>query len=105
MDTDALTASILNAAIEVHKEMGPGLLESVYEVVLAFELEARGHRVQRQQAVQVSYKGLKFDEVFRADLIVDYTVVIELKATSRHEPVFARQLLTYLRLLDLPWAY
>ncbi len=101
MDRDATTASILAAAIEVHRELGPGLIESVYEVVLAFELESRGHHVQRQHGIRIAYKGLRFDDAFRADLLVDNRVLIELKATARHEPVFARQLVTYLRLLHL----
>jgi GxxExxY protein len=102
MDIDGITDQILNAAIAIHREFGPGLMESVYEAILARELELRGFGVRRQQSVRFSYAGMVFDEAFRADLIVNDTVIVELKAVARMEPVFARQLLTYLRLLKMP---
>lgn len=97
-----MTEPIFGAAIAVHRELGPGLMESVYETVLANELKHRGFRVRRQQAVKLSFAGMEFNEVFRADLIVNDTIIVELKATARFDPVFARQLLIYLRLLRLP---
>lgn len=102
MEIDEITDQILGAAIAIHREFGPGLMESVYEAILARELELRGLSVRRQQIVRFSYAGMVFDEAFRADLIVEDVVVVELKSVSRLEPVFARQLLTYLRLLRLP---
>ncbi len=80
--------------------MGPGLLESVYETVLAYELEKRGLRIKRQVPVAIVYENLKFDEGFRADLIVEDKVIIELKSVEKVNPVHKKQLLTYLRLTD-----
>ena len=102
MQLEEITDQILNAAIAIHREFGPGLLESVYEAILARELELRGFSVRRQQIVSFSFAGMVFDEAFRADLIINDLCVVELKATARLEPVSARQLLTYLRLLKLP---
>lgn len=101
MELEQMTDQILSAAIAIHREFGPGLMESVYEAILAHELEQRGFSVRRQQAVSLSFAGMEFAEAFRADLIVNDTLIIELKATARSDPVFARQLLTYLRLLQL----
>jgi iron complex transport system substrate-binding protein len=102
MDSDPMTRAILGAAIEVHRKYGPGLLESVYEALLARGLESRGFKVLRQQSVQLHDGDIRFDEAFRADIIVDGRVIIEVKSVARLEPIFARQLLTYLRLTGLP---
>lgn len=91
---------IVDAAFHIHKAIGPGLLETVYEVVLARELERRGLSVARQQPVPIIFGDLKFDEGFRADLIVDDKVIVELKSVEQIAPVHKKQLLTYLRLAD-----
>jgi GxxExxY protein len=102
MHSDEITGEIIRAAVTIHREFGPGLMESVYEAVLAHSLVQRGVSIRRQQAVRFEYCGMQFEEAFRADLLVNDTVVIELKSVARNDPVFARQLLTYLRLLRLP---
>jgi GxxExxY protein len=91
---------VVDAAFQVHTRLGPGLLESVYEGVLAYELEKRGLRVSRQQPIPVVYDGVTFDEGFRADLIVEDKVILELKSLEATLPVHKKQLLTYLRLAD-----
>jgi GxxExxY protein len=91
---------VVDAAFQVHTRLGPGLLESVYESVLAYELEKRGLQVVRQQPVPVVYDGVTFDEGFRADLIVENKVILELKSVEVTLPVHKKQLLTYLRLTD-----
>jgi iron complex transport system substrate-binding protein len=78
--------------------LGPGLLESVYEVILARELEQRGYRVERQKSIPINYEGLQFDEGFRADLVVGGCLIVELKSVESLAPVHSKQLLTYLRL-------
>ena len=96
---------IVDAAVEVHQELGgPGLLESVYETALAFELEERGLNVERQRAVPIVYKGKRLPGDLRLDLIVNNKVIVECKATSIYSSVFEAQALTYLRLLDLKLA-
>ena len=100
-DVNEITGEIVDAAYGVHTRLGPGLLESVYEAVLARVLEQRGFTVERQRVVPFEYDGLKFDEGFRIDLLVDGRVVVELKSVERIAPVHPKQLLTYLRLLDL----
>jgi GxxExxY protein len=95
-----LARDIVDAAFHIHQDIGPGLLESVYEVILAHELEKRDLRVVRQQPVPITYDGIRFDEGFRADLIVGEKVIIELKSVEQVAPVHKKQLLTYLRLAD-----
>ena len=91
---------VVDSCFHIHSRLGPGLLESVYEAVLAKDLARRGLRVSRQIPVPIVWDGLSFDEGFRADLIVGDKVIIELKSVERTPPVHAKQLLTYLRLLD-----
>jgi len=91
---------IVEAAVMVHKALGPGLLESVYEVILARELQKRGLLVRRQLPVKIAYDGVVFDEGFRMDLLVENLVVVELKSQEQVAPVHKKQLLTYLRLAD-----
>ena len=91
---------VVDAAFHIHKELGPGLLESVYEVVLARDLEKRGLMVVRQKPVPIVYDGAKFDEGFRADIIVADKVLIELKSVEEIAAVHKKQLLTYLRLTN-----
>ena len=99
-DLNRISGTIVDAAFHIHSALGPGLLESVYEVVLARELEKRGLQVERQKPVPIVFDGLRFDEGFRADLIVENCVVVELKSVEEIARVHAKQLLTYLRLLD-----
>jgi GxxExxY protein len=101
-EIDDITGEIVDAAYKIHTNLGPGLLESVYEVVLARELEKRGLVVERQKAVPFEYDGTRFDEGFRVDLLVEKVVVVELKSVEKTAPVHAKQVLTYLRLLHLP---
>ena len=97
-----LSNEIIGAAIEIHRKLGPGLLESAYEECLAYELETLGKRVERQKAVPLVYESVKLDCGFRADLVVDGKVVVELKCKEALHPVDDAQLLSHLRLLDLP---
>jgi len=99
-DLNLISGKIVDAAFHIHSALGPGLLESVYEVILARELEKRGLQVERQKPVPIVFDGLRFDEGFRADLIVENCVVVELKSVEEIARVHAKQLLTYLRLLD-----
>lgn len=93
-----VSGAILDAAIKVHRTLGPGLLESVYEVALAYELRQRGHTVERQVMIPITYEGIVLDQGFRADLIVDDLVVIELKCVEQVIPVHRAQALTYTRM-------
>ena len=95
---EQLTEAIIGAAIEVHRELGPGLLESAYEECFCHELHLRGLTFQRQIELPVSYKGLKFDCGYRLDVIVDDAVIVELKSIEHILPIHHAQLLTYLRL-------
>jgi GxxExxY protein len=99
---DALSKEVIGAAIEVHRVMGPGLIESVYEKCLQRELELRGLRVAKQMAVTVEYKGLVFEDNLRCDLLVEDCLLVELKAVEALHPVSKAQLLSYMRLLDVP---
>ena len=90
------------ARLAVDKELGPGLLESVYEAVLAFSLERHGLFVERQKPIDIIYHGVTLSEGFRADLLVERQVIVELKSIERLAPVHGKQLLTYLRLARLP---
>ena len=96
---------IVDCAVELHRNLGPGLLETVYEVTLARSLERRGLMVQRQVGVSIEYQGETFSEGFRADLIVGKLVIVELKSIERVTPAHKKQLLTYLRLTDLKLGY
>ena len=89
---------VMDAAFQIHRELGPGLLESVYEVILARKLTDTGLVVERQVPVPIQFQGILFDEGFRADLFVEQKVIIELKSVERLQPVHSKQLLTYLRL-------
>jgi GxxExxY protein len=100
MHENEVAKLIVNAAYKVHTTLGPGLLESVYDTVLAYELEKRGMEVRRQVPLPVVYEKIKFDEGFRADLVVQGKVIVELKSVEKVAPVHKKQLLTYLRLAD-----
>ncbi|PKM43092.1 MAG: GxxExxY protein [Gammaproteobacteria bacterium HGW-Gammaproteobacteria-1] len=105
MTEDEIGRAIVDVAVQIHREIGPGLLESVYEVLLAHELRQRGLRVERQVPIPVMYKGLTFDEGFRADIVVESRVIIELKCVEKLHNAHKKQLLTYLRLADKRLGY
>jgi GxxExxY protein len=92
----------VDCGFKLHQTLGPGLLESVYEVCLASSLADRGLSVERQRPIPIRFNGLHFEEGFRADILVEGILLIELKSTERYAPVHAKQVLTYLRLMDLP---
>jgi len=96
---------VLEASINVHRELGPGLLETVYEVILARELSDLGLKVERQVPVQILYRGIRFDEGFRAGMIVENRVLLELKSLERILPAHKKQVQTYLRLTGLKLGY
>ena len=100
MDENEIASRVVDAAYHIHKELGPGLLESVYETILAHELNKRGLNVERQVPVPINYDQMTFDMAFRADLIVEDSVIIELKSVEQIVPVHYKQLLTYLKLTD-----
>lgn len=97
-----ISHEIIGAAVAVHRELGPGLLESAYESCLAFELVERGLSIQRQKELPVSCKGIEIDCGYRIDLLVEDVVIVELKAVERLEPIHEAQLLSYLRLSGCP---
>jgi GxxExxY protein len=99
-EINEISGIIIDAAYHIHSRLGPGLLESVYEVVLDDALKKRGLIVERQKVVPIVYEGITFDEGFRADLIVEKVIIVELKSIETLAPVHSKQLLTYLRLLD-----
>jgi len=99
---DEVTGIIIDESMRIHRELGPALLESVYEAVLAKALERRGLRVERQVPVRFEFDGIRFDEDLRLDLLVERCVVVELKSVEQIAPVHAKQLLTHLRLLRQP---
>ena len=99
---ETIATIIIDYAFHLHQELGPGLLESVYEVILPKQLQDLGLAVERQKPVPIIYAGCHFDEGFRADLYVENSVVVELKSVENLSPVHSKQVLTYLRLLNLP---
>ena len=101
MAENEIAKQILDAAFVFHTKLGPGVFESVYEVVLAHELRKRGLAVERQKAMSIVYDGIRFDEAFRSDLVVNGKVVVELKSVEALSTVHAKQLLTQLRLSGL----
>jgi len=98
---DVLSNEIIGAAIEVHRHLGPGLLESAYEECLCHELVGRNIQFERQKPLPIAYKGKTLDCAYRMDLVVENLVILELKANSHIEPIHGVQLLTYLRLSQL----
>ena len=97
---NAITEQIIGAAMDVHRVIGPGLLESAYEACLAFELRARGFRVEQQKPLPVVYKQVKLDCGYRLDMVVNDLVIVEIKAVEKLNAVHEAQLLSYLRLLN-----
>lgn len=102
MNVDALAREAVDCGLKIHKDIGPGLFESVYEAVMADLLSRRGLGVQRQVAVAFEYEGRKFEEAFRVDLLIENQLVLEIKSTERLATVHSKQLLTYFRILKLP---
>lgn len=100
MIENEISGTVVDAAYKVHTTLGPGLLESVYETVMDFELRKRKLQVKRQVIIPVVYEGVVLDEGFRADLIVENKIIVELKSVEAVHPVHKKQLLTYLRLAD-----
>jgi len=96
------TREVIGAAIKIHRRLGPGLLESAYEACLSYELQETGHRVERQKPVPLFYKDVKLDCGFRADIVVDGVLALELKCKEALHPVDQAQLLSHMRLLDVP---
>lgn len=101
-ELDDITRAIPDASVKIHMSLGPGLLESVYEVVLARALVKRGFRVERQKVIRFEYDDMVFEEGFLTDLLVEERVVVELKSIEKLAPVPSKQVLTYLRLMNLP---
>jgi len=99
---DEISGIVIDEAISLHRNLGPGLFETVYETVLAGQLEARGLEVARQFPVSLEYEGHSFDIAFRIDLLVDQRLAVEIKSVEQLSKAHAKQLLTYLRLLDQP---
>ena len=105
MQENVIGKSIIDLAVNIHRETGPGLLETVYEVILADQLQKQGFKVKRQVAIPIEYRGIRFEEGFRADLIVENKVIIELKCAEKLNNSHKKQLLTYLRLTGIHLGY
>ncbi len=101
MDINQLTSKIIGAAIEVHKTIGPGLLEAMYEDCLCIELERRAIPFERQKGIDIEYKGVKLDSQYRLDLVVNNMVVVELKTVNELAPIHHAQVLSYLKLTGM----
>ena len=101
VEVERIATEIVDAAYKVHVELGAGLLESVYKACLAYELRKRGLRVEREVPVPIIYDGVRIDEDLRIDLLVEGSVIVELKSVEKLHPVFEAQLLTYLKLTNL----
>jgi GxxExxY protein len=103
MDINNFTERVIGAAIEVHKALGPGLLEPTYEEYLCIELELRKIPYERQKQLPIEYKGIKLDCAYRLDVLVANSLILELKACENLEPIHEAQLLTYLKLTHIKW--
>ena len=101
-DIEEVSGDVLDVALRLHKQLGPGLIESVYESILAAKLMEMGYAVARQRAIDIEFEGLTFDAAFRIDLLVDERLLVEIKSVDQLHPAHAKQLLTYLRLTRQP---
>jgi GxxExxY protein len=99
---DEISGDVVDVALRLHHELGPGLLESVYEVVLAAKLAAMGYAVARQRQIDIEFEGLRFEAAFRIDILVEERLLVEVKSVERLTAAHAKQLLTYLRLTKQP---
>ena len=97
---EKIATDVVDASIKLHMALGPGLLESVYAVILQRKLQERGYQVEREVPIPVEFEGVKFELGFRADLIIDDCFIVELKSVEKLAPVHAKQLLTYLKVID-----
>src|SRR3546814_3570590 len=97
-----MSGDVIDVALRLHRKLGPGLLESVYEAILASKLAERGYLVTRQRPIDIKFDGLRFEAAFRIDLLVDERLLVEIKSVERLMPVPGKQLLTYLRLTNQP---
>jgi iron complex transport system substrate-binding protein len=102
LEIDEISAQVVDAALDIHRRLGPGLLESVYELVLAAALERRGLTVDRQVPVDIEYDGLRFVAAFKMDLLVEGRLIVEIKSVDSFSKAHGKQLLTYLRLSNQP---
>jgi GxxExxY protein len=105
VDENEIGSILLDTAIDLHKKLGPGLFESVYEIVLLDHLIKKGLSVQRQVSIPIKFEEKQFDEGFRVDLLVEKKVIIEVKSTEKISPVHKKQLLTYLKLTNIKLGY
>jgi iron complex transport system substrate-binding protein len=101
-DIDRISGDVVDVAVRLHRELGPGLLESVYETVLAARLRSLGYAVAAQRSIDIEFEGVQIEGAFRVDLIIDERLLVEIKSVERLAPVHAKQLLTYLRLTGQP---
>jgi len=101
-DLEEISADVVDVALKLHRELGPGLLESVYETVLAGKLGAMGYRVDRQLPIEIEFDGMRFENAFRIDLLVSGRLILEIKSVEHLSQAHAKQLLTYLRLTKQP---
>lgn len=99
---EELASIVIGCGYQLHRDLGPGLLESAYEAIMADQLVRRGIRIERQKPIPIRYDGLQLAEGFRADLMVEGRLLVEFKSVERLAPLHSKQVLTYLRLLDLP---
>jgi GxxExxY protein len=102
---DEIARSVVHCSYLVHKELGPGLLEKIYEACLCYELQRAGHKVERQVPVPIIYGDLKFSEGYRIDVLVQGCIVCEIKSVEKHNSVWDAQLLSYMKLMDCPLGF
>lgn len=98
MNLDELTSAIIGSAIEIHRELGPGLFESAYEACLTYDLQQKEFQIERQKALPIVYRGIQLDEAYRLDVVVENAVILELKSVESLLPIHTAQLLSYLKL-------
>jgi GxxExxY protein len=101
MTENEIASLVMELSFQIHRQLGPGLLESVYEVILARKLADAGLQVERQMPVKIEFEGIFFNEGFKADVVIEGKVILELKSVERLQPVHAKQLMTYLRLSNM----
>lgn len=102
IEIDAISADVIDACVQIHRELGPGLLESVYELVLTGELTRRGWKIDRQKSIDIVFNGLRYPAAFRIDILVEERLLLEIKSVDSLNNAHLKQLLTYLRLTEQP---